>query len=160
MDPNNNLEHFIKNVELKTKPKTDANVLKKILSVQEKTPEINSAAEPPNIRRIIMQSKIIKYAAAAVIIIGVLITISFLGGSPDGAGVAWARVADKIDQIDTAIYQSKLIISKIDGTEESGGATHYYSREYGYRRDMKEDSEDHMLIMYYSARDNVEILRP
>ena len=46
--------------------------------------------------RIIMKSKITKFAAAAVIIIAVLIGIHYSGGSIDGASVAWADVMEQI----------------------------------------------------------------
>ncbi len=46
--------------------------------------------------RIIMKSKITKFAAAAAIIIAVLIGIHYSGGSIDGANVAWADVMEQI----------------------------------------------------------------
>jgi len=49
----------------------------------------------------IMKNRITKIAAAAVIIIAVLIGISQFGGSIDGASVAWAEVANMIEQIQT-----------------------------------------------------------
>ncbi len=49
--------------------------------------------------RIIMKSKITKFAAAAVIIIAALIGINQFGGSVDMAGVAWADVLEQISKV-------------------------------------------------------------
>ena len=49
-----------------------------------------------NIWRIIMKSKMTKFAAAAVVIISVFISIHYLGGSVDGTNVAWADVMGQI----------------------------------------------------------------
>ena len=46
--------------------------------------------------RIIMKSKITKFAAAAAIIVAVLIGIHYSGGSIDGASVVWADVMEQI----------------------------------------------------------------
>jgi hypothetical protein len=46
--------------------------------------------------RIIMKSKITKFAAAAAIIIAILIGIHYSGGSIDGASIAWADVMEQI----------------------------------------------------------------
>ena len=51
-----------------------------------------AAGEQSQKWRNIMQSRMIKYAAAAVIVIGILVMVSMMGGSPDGAQPAWAEV--------------------------------------------------------------------
>ncbi len=48
----------------------------------------------------IMNSKITKFAAAALIIVAVLIGINQFGGSIDGASVAWAEVVTRVSQVD------------------------------------------------------------
>ena len=58
-----------------------------------------AAGEQPQIWRDIMQSRMIKYGAAAVIVIGVLVIVSVMGGSPDGAGVAWAEVVEAFNNV-------------------------------------------------------------
>lgn len=52
-----------------------------------------------------MKTKITKFAAAAVIIIGVLFGLEFLGG-PGTASVVWADVVNTIGQIDTFAYRT------------------------------------------------------
>ena len=66
----------------------------------------------PNLRlyigRIIINSKITKFAAAAVIIIAALIGINQFGGSTDGAGVAWAEVLEQIYNARTVTYKQTI----------------------------------------------------
>jgi len=52
----------------------------------------------------IMRNRITKLAAAAVIIIAVMLGINYIGGSPDGASVAWADVLDNIEAARTLTY--------------------------------------------------------
>ena len=52
----------------------------------------------------IMKNRITKFAAAAVIIIAVMLGINYIGGSPDGASVAWADVLEKIETARTVMY--------------------------------------------------------
>ena len=49
---------------------------------------------------IIMNNRITKYAAAAVIIIIVMLGINYISGSPDGASVAWASVTRRLNDVD------------------------------------------------------------
>ena len=52
----------------------------------------------------IMRSRITKLAAAAVIIIAVMVGINYIGGSPDGASVAWADVLANVEAARTVMY--------------------------------------------------------
>jgi len=52
-----------------------------------------------DISRIIMKSKITKFAAAAVVIIAALIGINQFGGSIDGNSVAWASIAERFRSV-------------------------------------------------------------
>ncbi|MCP4258814.1 MAG: hypothetical protein GY774_15125 [Planctomycetes bacterium] len=49
---------------------------------------------------IIMKSRITKFAAAAVIIIAVMLGINYIGGSPDGASVAWSNIIRPLNDVD------------------------------------------------------------
>ena len=48
----------------------------------------------------IMKSRITKLAAAAAIVIAVMLGINYIGGSPDGASVAWASVTRRLNDVD------------------------------------------------------------
>ncbi len=56
------------------------------------------------IRTTILKRPIIKLAAAAVIIIAVLAGLQHFTGSFDGSGVAWAHVAERVQQIRTCVF--------------------------------------------------------
>ena len=58
--------------------------------------------------RTIMRNPISKLAAAAVIIVAILIGVHYFGGPIDGAGVAWAKVSQRILDADTAIFNVTL----------------------------------------------------
>ncbi len=62
----------------------------KMLDQQSKSKHSKPGSAQPNIWRIIMKSKITKFAAAAVIIIAILIGINQFGGSIDGSSRAYA----------------------------------------------------------------------
>jgi hypothetical protein len=49
---------------------------------------------------ILMNNRIIKLAAAAVIIIAVILGINYIGGSPDGTSVAWAKITRRLNDVD------------------------------------------------------------
>jgi len=87
----------------------------------------------------IMRSQFIKLTAAAVIIIAVLLGLHYFGGSIDGASVAWAEVAQKVEQIRTFICRTKdtmsgLVYVNAGAAQELQGIA-YYSLEYGMRTD-------------------------
>lgn len=52
-----------------------------------------------NVWRIIMKSKMTKYIAAAVILIAVVISINYFGGSVDFASIAWANVEESLREV-------------------------------------------------------------
>ncbi|MHC4167265.1 MAG: hypothetical protein ACYSWQ_09940 [Planctomycetota bacterium] len=91
---------------------------------------------PILIWRIIMKSRIRKLAAAAVILIALLIGMNQFGGSLDMTGVAWGEVANKVEQIDSFIFQQRISTDGIPGgTTTDMELTTYVSSEYGLRQD-------------------------
>ncbi|MHC4534630.1 MAG: hypothetical protein ACYS6K_11815 [Planctomycetota bacterium] len=49
---------------------------------------------------IIMNNRITKIAAAAVIIVAIMLGINYISGSPDGASVSWASVTRRLNDVD------------------------------------------------------------
>ena len=98
-----NIEKLVKNLDLDidTNTEIDRVILSELLEAQEKSKEIYSALAKPNIRRIIMKSRITKLAAAAVLIIGVLVGLRFVG-NPFAASVTFAEVIQPILNARTA----------------------------------------------------------
>ena len=100
MTPAENIKNLIKNTKIKTNPEVNKAVLNDLLNHLDKTQTIRSAIHQPNIWRIIMNSKITKLAAAAVIIIAVLIGINQFTGSIDGAAIAFAEITEAVKKVE------------------------------------------------------------
>ncbi|MFH1614637.1 MAG: hypothetical protein ABIG61_06105 [Planctomycetota bacterium] len=88
-----------------------------------------------NIWRIIMKSRITKFAAAAVIIIAILVAINQFGGSIDGASVAWASLAERVGRIQTCFFKghSKITGGPLGEKAKEQELEIYLSSEYGFR---------------------------
>ncbi len=84
----------------------------------------------------IMKSRIIKIAAAAMIIISVLFGLEFIG-RPDMASVAWGKVVENVEQIESFIFQQQISITSVaEGTTiQESELTTYVSLVYGLRQD-------------------------
>ena len=78
MRPAENVKRLIKNLQDTTSAQMDERVLGNVLCALEESKKNKSAASKPNIRRTIMRSRITKLAAAAVIIVGVVLTVTIL----------------------------------------------------------------------------------
>ena len=91
-----------------------------------------------DIWRIIMKSRITKFAAAALIIIMVILGLNIIGG-PDMAGVAWGDVVKKVEQIEAFIFQHRMSVKGTPGVPEGTTidieSTIYVSSEHGLRQD-------------------------
>ena len=92
MKSEHQIRQIAKEIRLKPDPVVDERILSCAEAVLEKSTK-NQDVVPlrrPSIWRTIMKSPITKLAAAAVIIIAVLIGVHYLGGSIDGASLAWS----------------------------------------------------------------------
>jgi len=81
MRPAENIEKLVKNINIDTNAKIDEDVLGEVVKAFEKSKSIKTSAIEQNIWRIIMKSKITKIAAAAVIIVAVILSTTFLDKS-------------------------------------------------------------------------------
>ncbi len=88
----------IKQLKVESSNEIHSRVLNKLQNRLDDAKQQYLADTSPNIWRIIMNSKITKYAAAAVILIAVMIGINQFGGSIDGTSVAWAEVMRNFKQ--------------------------------------------------------------
>ena len=86
------------NIDVEPNPAHRETLRRRMLSVFNETAQQSQKQTTPLgvLRRKIMKSPITKLAAAAVIIIAVLIGVNYLGGSIDGASLAWAEVVEQI----------------------------------------------------------------
>ena len=79
--------------------KVDDRIVSDALTAIDKFEKAEPFLAEPNIWRMIMKTKITKFAVATAIIIAVLIGINEFGGSVDMASVAWADVLEQISKV-------------------------------------------------------------
>jgi len=99
MRPTDNIDQLIKKLQLRASANLDGRVhddIDRALATPQKS---ESADAKPNRWRIIMKSRIVKLAAAAVIVIAVLLGVDFVG-RPNMANVAWAKVTERASEVD------------------------------------------------------------
>jgi len=107
--------------------------------------------------RLITTSKIAKYAAAALIVMGILVAVHYLGGSPEGAQYAWGQVADNVNQSHTIVYKQKTSLNWEDDENPQENTTLcYYSKHYGVRMDNISGSLG-KVVNYYLSADNTQV---
>ena len=91
------IKRLIENAKIRLNPEVKKTALKQLLNELEKA-KINSAKPRPVTGRIIMNSRIIKLAVAAIIIIAILVGINQFGTSITGGGVAFGNVIGYIQK--------------------------------------------------------------
>ncbi len=106
---------LIKKLQVEPGADMDRKVHSRITKALEKWEKTKSAEAQPIFWRMIMKSKISKLTTAAVVIIAVLIGINQFGGSLDMAGVAWGEVVNKVEQIESFIFQQRISINGMPG---------------------------------------------
>ena len=110
--------------------------------------------------RTIMQNKVTKFATAAVIILGVFLGMYMLGISPDGSSVAWASLAEHVQQVKTVIYSTHMTSQGMPGDPEDKPVemecVTIISSGYGMKVDTIEDSNGKS-SMYLLYADNTMI---
>jgi outer membrane lipoprotein-sorting protein len=106
-----------KQARIKTTPELDEKILTDALSAQNKSKITESAVMQPNIWRIIMRSRMTKYAAAAVIVLAIIIGFVELG-KPVGASAAFAAAMDRVREAGTFSCTEIFEVSYEDGEEQ------------------------------------------
>jgi outer membrane lipoprotein-sorting protein len=101
MRPAENIEKLIKKLRYKAGAETHEKVLGNVLQALDEREEQKSGVVKPDIWRTIMNSKITKLATAAAVIVAVLVSFHYLGGS---AGSAYADVAERLQKARTLLY--------------------------------------------------------
>ena len=103
----------------------------------------------------IMRSRITKLAAAAVIIIAVMLGINYIGGSPDGASLAWADVLDNIEAARTLTY-----IFEIEKGDDKEVFKTRIKEPYLQRKDVIESPYDYKVSIRNAGSNKRWILYP
>lgn len=99
MNPSDNIEKIFTQINIETNTDVDKVVLGDAVDAMSKSKQNTPVCDKPDVWRIIMKSRITKFAAAAVIIIAVLIGISQFGGSIDGASVAFGQMKQALEKV-------------------------------------------------------------
>ncbi len=78
MRPTENIKRLIKNAKIKSDPEVKRTALNELINELEKTKVIGSAVAKPNTWRIIMKSRITKFAVAAVVMLVVVLALTLI----------------------------------------------------------------------------------
>jgi len=115
--------------------------------------KMSDSSEHPNIWRIIMNAKTTKFAAAAVIIIGVFVGINQFGGSIDGASVVWGQVVEQLNNYTK--YKCRQKVVREEGPEYP--TMDVYHLNLSLRRQEVEDGSIHIIDMRGTDAITVEL---
>ena len=89
--------------------------------------------------RIIMSSKVTKFAIAAALILAIGVGMIIMGG-PDMPKVAWADVPNVLKNIEALKHKIKMTVENFtEGTIDDVDMVIYRSKDYGIRRDAYKD---------------------
>ncbi|MDD5327329.1 MAG: hypothetical protein PHY02_05885 [Phycisphaerae bacterium] len=92
MRPAENIKKLIQNVSIKTNPKVNKAVLNSLFDEQDKSRETRSAIFQPSVWRIIMKSRITKFAAATVVIATIVVSMTVWNSSIPTASASAIQV--------------------------------------------------------------------
>ena len=154
MNPSEKIKEMIS----KSDVTIDSQAKKRILDdALEQLKQKYSAGTRPNIWRIIMRSRISKLAAAAAIIIVLLAFDPF--GIMNSGGVAWAKVAQRVEQIETFMFGMTIKVSDPNSNDSTDQTTAkwiiYLSEKYGFRMDIGAGEN---FVSWYVAPDANEMI--
>jgi len=147
-----NIKKLIKNTKIKTNPEVNKAVLNDLLNRMDHAGG-NINARQQNIWRMIMKSKMTKFATAAVIIIAVIIGINQFGGSVDMASVAWAEVVEQLNSHEK--YKCRQRVVRTEGPQLP--AMNVYHMNLSLRRQEVEDGSIHIIDMRAEDAITVEL---
>lgn len=145
MRPAENIKQTIKNARIKINPEIKKSSLKELIN-ELKRSEITALAGPkPSLWRIIMKSKITKFAAAAVFII-TIIGLHEFNSSIKGTSVAWADVAERLQKVSSYKAKARRVLTEVGRQEPffEGDILRYFSPDHG---SVEESYEDGKLVM-------------
>jgi hypothetical protein len=140
----------------------DDRILSDTLTAFDKSEKMQSVSLKPNIWRIIMKSPITKLAVAAVIIIAVMLGIHNIGGSPDGASVAWADVVKNFEQVETFRCRGKIITKgmEIFGLPKKSNSIIHNSSHFGRRVENYIDKKEMTREFWLPEKNEIIVIVP
>jgi hypothetical protein len=105
----------------------------------------------PTTWRSIMESKITRYSAAAVVTLAIALVLLNPFGTSKNGSIIWAEVVDKVHQIPTAIHKEKCVFWKIGQQEPllEADVMMYASDEYGWVEHVYDEKETLLARVYF-----------
>ena len=126
-----NIEEILQNIGAEAVPDDVHKIAQETSNNFSRSLAQNKQSRQQLLLEIIMKSRISKLAAAAVIIIAVSLGLRIF---KDSSGVAWAKVLDNVQKVQTYINRMKMTVQSPEGPQDVG-MTFYRSTVYGTRRD-------------------------
>ncbi len=161
MRPAERIKRLIKNARIQINPEVKTSALKELINELEKPKTIRSAGTKPNMWRIIMKSRIAKWAAVTIFIMAIIGLHQF-NSTIKGTSIVWADVAERLERVSSYKAQSSYVFNEI-GKEESiikGDGFEYFSPDHGYMEKSYWDGELGMLIYGLFSEKSVLIVLP
>jgi outer membrane lipoprotein-sorting protein len=145
MRPADEIKRLVKDAKVIIDPAVKRDALRELIDELEKPETIRSAKTKPNMWRIIMNSRTIKLAATAVIIIAVLLGLPFLSKSTTSPTLA--EILAKVEQTKAYTYKIKMkvtgsVMPDISPWGEDMTGTITVSEEFGIKTEMKMTDPD------------------
>ncbi len=128
---NDRIEEILKNIGAEAVPDDVQRIAQEASNQFTKSLSETKQSRQPIVLETIMKSRISKLAAAAVIIIAVSLGLRIFN---DSSGVAWAKVLDNVQKVQTYINRMKMTVRSPEGSQDVV-MTFYRSTVYGIRRD-------------------------
>ncbi|OHB80933.1 MAG: hypothetical protein A2Z38_09710 [Planctomycetes bacterium RBG_19FT_COMBO_48_8] len=146
MKPIRQIEKIVGRAQARAGRVTDARILTDAVNaLTNSTINRPRALRPgPTIWRFIMESKVTRYSAAAVVALAAALVLLGPFGTSKNGSIVWAEVVEKVRQMRTVIHKEKYVFWEI-GQEEPGleadvlDAIKYASEEYGVFEDVSND---------------------
>ena len=132
-------ERSIKKLRLKDDAETKERVLGDALSMLETIKQERIGKDHQDLLRMVLRSKVIRFAAAAAIIMLVIGGIHYFAVIVELGTVAWAEVVSNVERIENFTYTLKTTMEGFPGKETCQLETKLYFSEYGIRLDHFED---------------------
>ena len=156
--------YFGKRKEMKTTSELDKRIIDDALPAYKDSLKLQSAPMKPNFGRIIMQSKMVKFSAAAVIVLAIALGINYTGTSIDGASTVFAAAMDSIKKARTFSCIESFEVSYEDGEKEG---TYLFKQKWMFKEpDLErhealtspwEEFKGEITICDYSKRQKLDI---
>jgi hypothetical protein len=148
---------YLENIETSADAEMDGRILGDALTAMEESKKANPALAGTTIHRTIMRNRIIKSAAAAVIIATVLLGLKYSGG-PDVANTAWGEVRRRFTEVDYVhLYIVKSRGSNFFG---HGEAWHAHGKTIVHGNDGSITYDDGRTLQYFDKRGMLTVRRP